>query len=65
MRSNAEAAFLCGLLHSIDRPFILQTIAETEPLIGVLSDNQLEALFTKFESHLGRSSQLNGSYLKQ
>jgi HD-like signal output (HDOD) protein len=54
MRSNVEAAFLCGLLHSIGRPVILQTIAETEPLIGVLSDNQLEALFTKFESHYSK-----------
>lgn len=51
MRSNVEAAFLCGLLHSIGRPVILQTIAETEPAIGALSDKQLEALFTKFESH--------------
>ena len=50
MRSNVEAAFLCGLLHSIGKSVILQTIAEAEPAIGALSDNPLEEIFTEFES---------------
>ncbi len=50
MRSNVEAAFLCGLLHSIGRPVILQTISEAEPSIDLLSDGELEAVFNEFES---------------
>ncbi len=50
MRSNVEAAFLCGLLHSIGRPVILQTISEAEPSIGLLNDKELEAVFNEFES---------------
>lgn len=50
MRSNVEAAFLCGLLHSIGQPVILQTISEAEPSIALLNDESLEAIFNKFES---------------
>ncbi len=50
-RNNVEAAFLCGLLHSIAKPVILQAIAdfmpkETKPL----DDEVLDTLFNEFES---------------
>lgn len=52
MRSNVEAAFLCGLLHSIGQPVILQTIADakTTENSSVLSDDELYHLYTRFES---------------
>ncbi|MGH1486311.1 MAG: HDOD domain-containing protein [Cellvibrionaceae bacterium] len=50
MRSNVEAAFLCGLLHSIGRPVILQTIADTSSQDSSLSDEELDELYKAFES---------------
>lgn len=51
MRSNVEAAFLCGLLHSIGKPVILQTIADkTEAGADSISDEQLNLLFEQFET---------------
>lgn len=51
MRSNVEAAFLCGLLHSIGKPVVLQTIADkTEAGSDSINDEQLNQLFERFES---------------
>lgn len=51
MRSNVEAAFLCGLLHSIGKPVILQTIADkVNADTGSLGGEQVEQLFEQFES---------------
>lgn len=50
MRSNVEAAFLCGLLHSIGRPVILQTIADTSGQETLLSHEALDELYKLFES---------------
>ena len=50
MRSNVEAAFLCGLLHSIGKPVILQTIAENTHLELPLNDDELAQVYTHFES---------------
>ncbi len=50
MRSNVEAAFLCGLLHSIGQPVILQTIAESKNQLSPMSDDELKPLYEEFES---------------
>jgi putative nucleotidyltransferase with HDIG domain len=34
LRRNVEVAFLCGLLHQIGKPVVLQAVQETAPLIG-------------------------------
>lgn len=50
MRSNVEAAFLCGLLHSIGKPVILQTIAEHKNAgVTALDQQALDTLFEQFE----------------
>lgn len=50
MRSNVETAFLCGLLHSIGKPVIIQTIADnpTDDAI-ILSSDELLEIFTQHE----------------
>jgi len=51
MRRNVEAAFLCGLLHSIGKPVILQTVADLQKKTpGELNDDDLEQLFSQYES---------------
>jgi len=51
MRSNVEAAFLCGLLHSIGKPVILQTISDKmDASTTTLNEDQLNQLFEQFES---------------
>ncbi len=50
MRSNVEAAFLCGLLHSIGQPVILQTIAESKGQLAPLTDEELKQIYEEFES---------------
>jgi HD-like signal output (HDOD) protein len=50
MRNNVEAAFLCGLLHSIGKPVILQTIADSTLNMGPLSDEDLNEVYNEFES---------------
>ena len=41
-RRNVEAAFLCGLLHSIGRPMILQCVADTYPALNVADTLAIE-----------------------
>lgn len=54
MRSNVEASFLCGLLHSIGKPVILQTIADNmQAASSAIDDEQLQQLFDEFESEYG------------
>jgi HD-like signal output (HDOD) protein len=50
MRSNVEAAFLCGLLHSIGRPVILQTLSDSSDPQSQLSDEELSELYNTFEA---------------
>ncbi len=47
IRKNVEAAFLCGLLHSIGRPVILQAISDIHP--EKLDDKVLNNLWLEFE----------------
>lgn len=54
LRTNVEAAFLCGLLHSIGKPVILQLVADIannvcgEPT--VLNNDELTIIFKRYES---------------
>ena len=49
MRSNVEAAFLCGLLHSIGRPVILQAIADISESTTPLDETTLNDIYQQFE----------------
>ena len=49
MRSNVEAAFLCGLLHSIGRPVILQAIAESNEGKSPATKEALADIYEQFE----------------
>lgn len=49
-RKNVEAAFLCGLLHSIGKIVILQTIADFRASQeSIMGDYDLEVLFSQFQ----------------
>ena len=49
MRTNVEAAFLCGLLHSIGKPVILQTVADFRMTSDmVMNEEDLSQLFNEF-----------------
>ena len=51
LRTNVEAAFLCGLLHSIGKPVILQAIADFGgDDAKILNENELQQLFSQYES---------------
>jgi len=50
LRTNVEAAFLCGLLHSIGKAVILQTIADFRSSTdSIMDDNDLERLYKEYE----------------
>ncbi len=51
LRTNVEAAFLCGLLHSIGKAVILQAISDLQSADEPVVDTEtLEQLFDQFES---------------
>ncbi len=51
LRTNVEAAFLCGLLHSIGKPVILQTISDFRMSSDAIMDEfDLDKLFQEYES---------------
>lgn len=54
LRTNVEAAFLCGLLHSIGKPVILQLVADIASNIfdelTVLTNDELTVIFDRYES---------------
>ncbi len=51
LRTNVEAAFLCGLLHSIGKPVILQAIADFGgDDANILNDDELHTIFSRYES---------------
>lgn len=55
LRSNVEAAFLCGLLHSIGKPVILQTISDFRSSTDqVMGEHDLQTLFNAYESEVTR-----------
>ncbi|MFT5420676.1 MAG: HD-like signal output (HDOD) protein [Candidatus Endobugula sp.] len=51
LRTNVEAAFLCGLLHSIGKAVILQTIADFRSSNdSIMGEYDLQKLFDEYES---------------
>jgi putative nucleotidyltransferase with HDIG domain len=51
LRTNVEAAFLCGLLHSIGKAVILQTISDfRNSKEHIMGDHDLKKLFSEYES---------------
>ena len=54
IRSNVEAAFLCGLLHSVGKPVILQSIADyqSDP---PLTPEALQQCFSEFETDYAKA----------
>ena len=51
LRTNVEAAFLCGLLHSIGKAVILQTIADFRSSTdSVMGNYDLTTLFNEYEA---------------
>lgn len=51
LRTNVEAAFLCGLLHSIGKAVILQTISDFRASNeNIMGDYDLQKLFEEYES---------------
>ncbi len=51
LRTNVEAAFLCGLLHSIGKAVILQTIADFRTSSdSIMGDYDLQQLFLEYEA---------------
>ncbi len=55
MRSNVETSFLCGLLHAIGKPVVLQLISEIEKNRRVrLSPEQLNAMMERHYVNAGK-----------
>lgn len=53
-RSNVEAAFLCGLLHSIGRPVALQSILEQSSQLNIsLTPIEVMALVDRYHQQVG------------
>jgi putative nucleotidyltransferase with HDIG domain len=54
LRQNVEEAFLCGLLHDVGRPVLLQTILDLHKACGVPADQAAVAsAISKLHSHIG------------
>ncbi len=55
LRKNVEAAFLCGLLHSIGKVVILQTIADfSQEDSEILHEDDITQLFNEYESQVSQ-----------
>jgi len=55
-RRNVEGAFLCGLLHDVGRPVILQAAADIEAATGTTFDaDSIRALMDEFHTAVGSS----------
>jgi HD-like signal output (HDOD) protein len=60
LRSNVESAFLCGLLHAVGKPALLQVVADAQRdrnhergTRGPLSDEVLRELLAEFHTGVG------------
>lgn len=53
LRRNVEAAFLCGLVHDVGRPIVLQTALRMPRAQGVLTEAQLEAAMSTYHARVG------------
>lgn len=60
LRSNVESAFLCGLLHAVGKPALLQLVADAQRdrnreqgAQGVVADDLLRELLAEFHTGVG------------
>jgi putative nucleotidyltransferase with HDIG domain len=53
-RRGVEGAFLCGLLHDIGKPVILQTLTDLQQDIGPLEPSAVEAIIEKCHTQVGQ-----------
>lgn len=54
LRQNVEEAFLCGLLHDVGRPVLLQTILDLHKACGCIADPQaVDSAIGKLHSYVG------------
>lgn len=60
LRRNVEAAFLCGLIHDVGRPIVLQTALRGARTHGALTREQLEIAMDAYHESVG--AQLVGAW---
>ncbi len=60
LRRNVEAAFLCGLIHDVGRPIVLQTALRGARTHGALTPDQLEIAMDAYHESVG--AQLVGAW---
>jgi putative nucleotidyltransferase with HDIG domain len=53
LRRNVEAAFLCGLVHDVGRPIVLQTTLRMPRVHGSLSQEQIVVAMDLFHARVG------------
>lgn len=53
LRRNVEAAFLCGLIHDVGRPIVLQAASRFPRARGVLSEDQIESAMDAYHASVG------------
>jgi putative nucleotidyltransferase with HDIG domain len=60
LRRNVEAAFLCGLIHDVGRPIVLQTALRVPREHGTLDVAQIQAAMDAYHEQVG--AQLAGAW---
>jgi putative nucleotidyltransferase with HDIG domain len=53
LRRNVEAAFLCGLVHDVGRPIVLQALVRMPKDRGVLSEEQIQRALDEHHAPVG------------
>jgi len=53
LRRNVEAAFLCGLIHDVGRPIVLQTALRLPRSLGTFTGAQLELAMDTYHERVG------------
>jgi len=53
LRRNVEAAFLCGLVHDVGRPIVLQTALRVPRTLGTLDEDQIEWAMNAYHARVG------------
>jgi len=53
LRRNVEAAFLCGLIHDVGRPIVLQTVLRLPRARGILAEDQIESAMDAYHESVG------------
>lgn len=53
LRRNVEAAFLCGLVHDVGRPIVLQNALRVPRTLGTLDEEQIEWTMDAYHARVG------------